>query len=724
MRDTPPAYVAFLWHMHQPNYRDPHTGDFVLPFVRLHGVKGYYDIIRLAEEYPRMRVTVNLVPSLIEQINQYARSSARDLYGDLSLIDPGDLSETQRYFIIRNFFMNRWETHVRPHPRYRELLVLRGNNPMREDPQTVVSRFSDRDILDLQTWFNLSWCGYFARADYPEITRLLEKGKDFTTDDKSAVIDVHQCIMERLLGLYKSAADDGRVELSTSPQYHPILPLLVDTESARRAIPGVELPGRFAHPEDADLQIRRGRALFEETFGFSPRGMWPPEGSVSPEVIPLAVDNGFAWMATDQDILFHSECQGTGNEKDIYLAHRAAHDGREIGVVFRDRNLSDLVGFSYAQSPPEAAAEDFLRRVENIAREKRKHPSLVAVVLDGENPWEGYMDGGEAFLRTVYGRLSDGNHSSAGSITIGEYVSSYSPHSRIAPLFSGSWINHSFGIWIGHPEENRAWDLVSLVRTYLKDKEREGAPKDALDVAWERLLAAEGSDWFWWFGDDFHSDTEEEFDALFRGYLAGVFEAFGEDPPVLLSIPIKRTSRPLEISQPLGFIHPDINGRVNDYYEWVNAGFYEVGFGSGSMYGGAEVVGGLYFGFSLENFYFRMDPVNDDVFDGSLRAYVIIRGKRTYRAVFPLVRGADEYTLSVYDTASTSRDIEVRRGVSIDRVVEMEIPFRSMDLESGDRFTFSVEVRTDGVTICRCPRRGFLQTEAPGEDFERLNWSV
>ena len=724
MKDTPPAYVAFLWHMHQPNYRDPHTGDFVLPFVRLHGVKGYYDMIRLAEEYPRMRMTINLVPSLIEQIDLYARSAARDLYGDLSLIDPGDLSFPQRYFIIRNFFMNRWETHVRPHPRYRELLVLRGSNPVREDPQTVVSRFSDRDIADLQTWFNLSWCGYFARSDYPEITSLMEKGKDFTTDDKKSVMSVHRRIMERLLNLYKNAADDGRVELSTSPYYHPILPLLVDTESARRAMPGVDLPGRFAHPEDADLQIRRGRELFEETFGFSPAGMWPPEGSVSPEVIPLAADNGFSWMASDQDILFHSECQGTGNEKDIYFAHTAAHDGREIGVVFRDRGLSDLVGFSYAQSPPGAAAKDFLRRVEDIARKKRKQPALVAVILDGENPWEGYLDGGEEFLRTVYGRLSDEKAGHAGSITIGEYVSSYPPHSRTAPLFSGSWINHSFAIWIGHPEENRAWDLVSYVRSYLAKKERENAPEDALDVARERLLAAEGSDWFWWFGDDFHSDIEEEFDTLFRGYLAGVFEAFGEDPPGLLGVPIKQTSRPLEIRQPLGFIHPDVNGRVDDYYEWVNAGFYEVGFGAGSMYGGAEVIGGLYFGFSLENFYLRMDPVDGDVFDGSLRCSVTIRGKRTYRVVFPLVRGADAYTLSVHDTASTYRDIEVREDVGVDRVVELCVPFASVDLAAGDRFTFAAEIRTDGVIICRCPRRGFLETQAPEEDFELLHWSV
>jgi len=724
VKDTPPAYVAFLWHMHQPNYRDPHTGDFVLPFVRLHGVKGYYDMIRLAGEYPRMRVTINLVPSLIEQIHHYARSSARDLYGDLSLIDPGDLTEAQRYFIIRNFFMNRWETHVRPHPRYRELLVLRGSNLMREDPSTIISRFSDRDIADLQTWFNLSWCGYFARADYPEIGGLMVKGKDFTAEDKAAVLNVHQLIMERLLDLYKTSADEGWVELSTSPHYHPILPLLVDTDSARRASPKAELPGRFAHPEDADLQIRRGKELFEKTFGFFPRGMWPPEGSVSPEVIPLAADNGFAWMASDQDILFHSECQGRGNEKDIYASHTAAHDGREIGVVFRDRGLSDLVGFSYAQSPPGAAAEDFLRRVENIAREKRKHPALVAVILDGENPWEGYLDGGEQFLRTVYGRLSDKTTTYAGSMTIGEYVSSYPPHSRIAPLFSGSWINHNFGIWIGHPEDNQAWDLVSFVRSYLTDKEQEGAPTDALDIAWERLLAAEGSDWFWWFGDDFHSDTEEEFDALFRGYLAGVFEAFGEDPPGLLSVPIKKTSRSLETRQPLGFIHPDVNGTVDDYYEWVNSGFYEVGFGSGSMYGGAEVIGSLHFGFSLENFYLRMDPVNDDVLDGSLNASVTIRGKRTYRAVFLLARGADEYTLSVYDSASTCRDIEVRKDVGIDRVVELCIPFASMDLTSGDRFTFAAEIKTDGVIVCRYPRRGFLETQTPGEDFERLNWRV
>ncbi len=426
--------VAFLWHMHQPSYKDPNTGRYILPFVRLHGTKGYYDMARLLERFPDIGVTINLVPSLIAQIKEYADGTAKDAFVDLTLNRSEDLSPAEKFFIIKNFFMNRWDTHINPYPRYRELLFKRGTTPWAEDPKDACSRFSGQDITDLQVLFNLTWMGYSVRADFPEIGELLSRGRDYTQQDKDTVIRVQREVMQRLIGLYRRIDEGGLVEFTTSPFYHPILPLLIDNTIARRALPNLNLPGHFSHPQDAQRQIEHGVALFTETFGHPPRGMWPSEGSVCPELIEYLTEAGIEWIATDQDILFNSSI-ADGAPADLYAPYRAAHGGREVCVVFRDKRLSDLISFSYAGNKPEPAAADFLRNITKIAQERKGRPTLITVILDGENPWEGYMDGGEGFLTRVYGALSEG--SVARSTSVGAYLAEHPPTPVVTTLLLG-----------------------------------------------------------------------------------------------------------------------------------------------------------------------------------------------------------------------------------------------------------------------------------------------
>jgi len=727
------AHVAFLWHMHQPSYKDPKTGDFLLPFVRLHSAKGYYDMVRLALEYPEMRMNVNLVPSLISQIVDYTEEPfdpKKDVYIDLTLKNPADLTLQEKVFIIRNFFMNRWETQVNPYPRYRELLIIRGNNPDGENPETLASRFSERDITDLQALFNLTWCGYFMRRQYEEIGRLLKKGRDFTEEDKRAIIEAQIDVMKKLIPLYKRASDEGIVELTTSPYYHPILPLLIDTESARRAMPDVSLPGRFSNVEDARGQVELGLRYFEEQVGIRPRGVWPPEGSVSPEVIPIMKSFGVEWTATDQDVLFHSHIEGSGEEKrpDIYTPYIAAHEGSSVNIVFRDRRLSDLIGFSYASNDPKRAAADFIRQINRIVEKRGDAPTLISVILDGENPWEGYMDGGEGFLRGIYGALTGGEGKIlAAPTTIGDYIDRNPPAKTIDRLHSGSWINHNFGVWIGHPEDNRGWDMVSLARKHLVEIEEKGGAgvsPDSLKAAGDALYTAEGSDWFWWFGDDFHTDLTDEFDSLFRENLKSVFRLTGVEPPDILSYPISGKAREFDVIPPVGFIEPNINGEIDDFYEWADAGKYECNPIMGTMFGGKSIVESLYFGFSVDDLYIRFDVADPDLFDEELGAAFYVRGERSFRIEFPLRRGVGKYTLSSRIDDGQYEKRGEADTVGVDSVAEFSVKFSALGLKEGDPFDFYLKITTDGIGLARYPRRGVLALRVPGEDFEMINWSA
>jgi alpha-amylase/alpha-mannosidase (GH57 family) len=718
--------------MHQPSYKDPNTGDFMLPFVRLHSAKGYYDMVKLAFEYPEMRMNVNLVPSLISQISDYAENRARDIYLELTIKPPADLTLSEKVFIIRNFFMNRWETHVYPYHRYRELLIIRGTNPDSESPKVLASRFSTRDIRDIQALFNLTWCGYFMRSQFVEIAELLKKGRDYTEDDKAIIVKLQIDVMKSLLPLYKQASDEGIIELSTSPLYHPILPLLIDTDSAKRAMPDVFLPERFSSLDDAENQIDLGLLYFEEKTGILPKGMWPSEGSVSPEIIPLLDSSNIEWTATDQDILFNSHIEGDTNP-DLYSPYTATFEGSSVNIVFRDRGLSDLIGFSYAQNDPEKAIADFLKQINRIADDRAGKPTLISVILDGENPWEGYKDGGEGFLRGVYEALSKGNTSKKaiskviGVTTIGGYLEENPPTQTIDHLHSGSWINHNYGVWIGHPEDNRAWDLVSLAKNHLIEVEKRNGDEisqEKLENARNSLYIAEGSDWFWWYGDDFHTDLTDEFDSLFRENIKNVFRLTGEEPPDALSYPISGGAKELVVSLPLGFIEPKINGTIDDYYEWADAGKYEYNPTFGSMFGGKTIVETLYYGFSLKNLYIRLNATDPSFFEEEFEVDFYLRAEKPYKLTFPLKQGADKFTLYSRIEDEGYENAGEFDTLGIDSVVEFSLPFSALELKEGDTFEFYFKITTGSIGITRCPRRGAITLQVPGENFEKTNWSV
>src|SRR5512144_2299536 len=385
-----PVRLALLWHMHQPPYRDAETGEYLLPWVRLHATRAYNDMAWILERHPGVRCTVNFTPILLEQLDDYVAGTAHDRFQDLTRRPAADLAPEDRGAILRSFFMVDWETHVRPLPRYWDLLQKRGRDVRHADVARLASTFSDPEITDLQALFNLAWMGFGALADDEGLRILAAKGRDYSREDIAYVLGAQARILAGVVPRWRALAQGGQVELSTTPYYHPILPLVCDTDVARRALPEVELPPRFSWPEDARWHVREAIASHARRFGAPPAGMWPAEGAVSPEAVEVLAGEGARWAASDEGVLLHSLPADAERLGSLYRPWKvSAGSAGEIAMLFRDRSLSDLIGFTYAKVPATDAVQDFLSHLAAIGDAWEKNgqegPATVGVFLDGEN---------------------------------------------------------------------------------------------------------------------------------------------------------------------------------------------------------------------------------------------------------------------------------------------------------------------------------------------------
>jgi len=719
--------IAFFWHMHQPYYRNPLTGSYSLPWVRLHALKGYYDMISLLEDYPAIRQTFNLVPSLIRQLNDYAGGEGQDVFLEYSRRPAEDLSPEEKKFILANFFMCYWENMVKPYPRYWDLLKKRGLKVPEYRLEELLPKFTPQDFRDLQVWFNLTWTGYRIRQEDKNVRELIQKGKDFTEEEKASLLKIQQEVIRKLIPLYRSLLSRGQVEITVSPFYHPILPLLVDWSFASRAMPRAGLPGFFAHPEDAEAQIQKAVAFYEKTFAARPSGLWPSEGSVCPEMIPLVQRAGIRWMASDEGILFKS-LPGEAGRAALYRPYRARFQGSEVLMVFRDRNLSDLIGFTYSKNEPQASVQDLLTHLQNIAlSHSRDRDPFVLIALDGENPWEYYPDGGRAFLSGLYERLS--RETVLKTVKVGEFLETNPPRETLEALHTGSWIDQNFHIWIGQPEDNLAWNCLKRTRGFLeKAASRDSTSNpEKKELAWEEIYIAEGSDWFWWFGDDFSSDQDDEFDRLFRMHLGNVHLLLGTEIPDYLKTPISTTHEVKPTLEPVGFISPSLDGQVTHFYEWREAGYFSAKTTGGSMYRGEGFVSGFYYGFDPERLYFRVDPIwrTKDPLQG-LRINIHFSQPWDWQIVFPLKFSGGE--IPYYDLFLREGDGLVPKTRSTHmgagKILELSIPFQELRLQPGEKIQFFIQVQKGDFEVERHPRSGYLSFSIPDRDFEMTHWQI
>lgn len=518
--------VAFLWHMHQPLYKDLVTGKYHLPWVRLHSTYSYLDMASILDEFPHAKVTFNLTPSLIWQLLDISSGGGTDdLFYELTAKNARDLTDAEKAFILKNFFSCDLNHAIFPIEKYKDLFIRRGND-LREDELIKRARdFSEGDLRDLQVFFNLAWCGFTLREKDPVVRELLRKGRDYTEKEKQELLVVQNRVVASILPIYRKLQDEGRAEIATSPFYHPIMPLLCRGRAGNSA-KGFELC------EDARAQLKKAIDLYYQVFGRRPIGMWPPEGSVSQEIIPLLADEGIEWIATDEGILLESfKGRDMLREDLIYKAYRAEEGASAVSMVFRDINISNAISFRYSNMPVKQSTHELIHDIHGIkkATDPKEGEHIVAIILDGENPWPYFNDGGRTFLSETYKVLTATKELEM--VSIGEYMRSRKERKKIGKIASGSWINRNFDKWIGSPQKNKAWEY--LIRTKKAMASFGELSKEVL----EELYIAEGSDWFWWY-DDFGSELNFVFDELYRMHLANIYRLAGKEVPYYLMQPV------------------------------------------------------------------------------------------------------------------------------------------------------------------------------------------
>lgn len=607
-----PIYLAIIWHQHQPLYaKDAENKYYVRPWVRVHATKDYVDMAAILEDYPDLHVTFNLTPSLIRQLDDLG-SGAKDLYWVLSEVPAEALDSEQKQFILDRFFDTNRKIIAR-FPRYQALLDLRDSS------EDALNEFNVQDYRDLQVLFNLAWVDPDWLGMEP-LDTLVKKGKDFSEEDKIVLFEEHLKLIHEVIPIHRELQDSGQIEVTMTPYAHPILPLLVTTDLAREALPDLTLPSPpFIQGFDAVAQVELGVQLYEDHFGQPPRGMWPAEGAVAQDIISMIARNGIQWMASDEGVLANSlgfdSFTRDSNEvvveaDQLYRPYYVEGSrGGPVGMVFRDVAISDRVGFTYSGVAGEAAAQDFVDRIHAI-REKLIEsgaggPRLVSVILDGENAWEYYDNDGKEFLHGLYRRLSE--DLSIITVTPSEFLALAPDQPTIEDLWAGSWINHDYSTWIGEEEENQAWDLLRDTRDfldlYIRGNRQGQASEEVINEALASMYAAEGSDWFWWYGADQNSGNDESFDNQYRDTLKEVYQALGESPPVTLDVPIIPQQAASADLAPSGLFTPTIDGLVADG-EWDAAGVYQAA--GGVMASGETIFDSLAFGFDTLNLYLKL----------------------------------------------------------------------------------------------------------------------
>jgi alpha-amylase/alpha-mannosidase (GH57 family) len=609
----PVLRVVVLWHQHQPFYKDLVTGEYRLPWVRLHALKDYYGMVKLLEEFPQVHQTFNLVPSLITQIQEYGTGAARDPFFRVASLPANDLTVEERRFALQYLFQANLDHLIRRYPRYAELYDRFHSSGAAPDRPEYLQ---PQDFTDLQVLSQLAWFDEFFLQE-PEIANLVRKGRGFSLDDQKFVIACQQELINRVLPAHADAAKQGRIEISTSPFYHPILPLVSDTNAGAASTPGLPLPqNHFRHPEDAREQIVRGLDLHEKVFGLRPRGMWPSEGSLSEEVLAIAAGLGVHWTATDEGVL--SRTLGMSFMRDgrgrlpaaaaerLYTIHRYENSQTRIHLLFRDHAISDLIGFVYSGMPPQDAAGHLIHNIKDSAQSimAQGKDVVVPIILDGENAWEYYPESGREFLRRFYDALQ--NDPSIEAVTVSEAIERHQNFNILNSLTPGSWIHANFNVWIGAPEDNKSWDYLYQARNFY-DQASQHVSEEQRKLALEELLIAEGSDWNWWYGPEHHSANDREFDELYRKHLSNVYQALGATPPDYLAQPIMGGgAQPVFVPQ-THYIHPRIDGEMIRYFEWMGAAHYTADRRSGAMHGKVFLLDAIYAGIDGTNVYGRMD---------------------------------------------------------------------------------------------------------------------
>ncbi|MFP4458541.1 MAG: glycoside hydrolase family 57 protein [Candidatus Zixiibacteriota bacterium] len=703
-------YVAILWHMHQPWYSEAGSSKCIMPWVRLHALKDYYDMPDWVEKVPGMKATFNLVPSLLKQIQGYADGELTDKYQDLFMMHPGDMTKKGREFVVKNFFAANHENFVATSPRYNFLSKKRNQG---------AQAFTDQEIIDLQMHFEMAWFGQSMKKS-KAIKKFLRKDIGFDHKDKQVIIEMEKERLSSIIPKYRQIAQNEDIELTTTPFYHPILPILCDFENIKAADTSSPMPdARFSYPEDAKAQIEKGLEYFEQSIGQKPMGMWPSEGSVAEDIIPLMIDAGVKWIATDEEILWKS-MGGTKKIDSLFVPYYREIGDKKLALFFRDHKLSDKIGFEYSNWKADEAVQDFLVNLRGIRdiMPNSPYPYIVPVILDGENAWEYFRDNGEKFLTSLYNELVDADDIEP--ITFSGFMDMQPDFRRLKYLAAGSWISGNFRTWSGDPEKNRGWELVAKTRDILEKSDLDSQKKEK---AFEHMMIAEGSDWFWWYGEGNYTPYLDQFDRLFRSHLrAAIKDCKDNEFPELDEVVFEKEPVIDFQKQPVSLITPIIDGKETSFYEWSPAGSYKPTSFRGTMHGeGSKTISKLHIGFNLQNLYMRMDGkknIREEVYTNDFD--IALKFQKPQEKTI-LIK--NDYTIELYLKGKRIQR-KIEPIAEIRDIIEISIPFVFLGAKEKSQIIFTIEIYRKDVLLETIPIGGVFAIDVPDESYKLDMWHV
>ncbi|MFP4687497.1 MAG: hypothetical protein ACLFN5_05235, partial [bacterium] len=682
---------------------------FQLPWVRLHTLREYHDMAEMLERHPETKVTVNWTPVLLQQIDEYS-SGFSDRMQSFRDKKASELDPHEQYLFVRGAFRAHAPTMINPYPRLKEL-HQRWLKAKEQENRDLKLRWDKKDLLDLQIWSTLNWFGFSALRQYPRLNELREKGSGFSEGDKQTIREIEQKLLENCLPRWRSLLDKTAMEISVSPYFHPIGPLLCNYEDIDEAMPGVPKPERtIKWPEDARWQLEEAREAAKKWFELDEVGLWPSEGSLSQAFMQEIAATGFKWAATDEALL-HRVLHEQGAHNGPREIYRAYSWQNRVPVFFRDHEISDRVGFDYSKMSTGDALNDFFGYIDSIRHRtpEKLEGRVLSIILDGENPWEYFNDAGQSFLDGLYSRLNSSTDIRA--VTPSSFLNEQKKLPRIERMGAGSWINGNFNIWGGSSLDVRAWEMLAETREALLSWENLSEEKCA--ACWRALYTAQGSDWFWWYGEPFHSMDDDQFDEIFRQSLIYIYKQGNHPEPSHLYHPLQSSEAP-GYEPPRLLITPKIDGRESHYREWWGAAKIIPRLETGSMARSSERFRAIRFGSDLENLYGRVD------FEKLPPAGTLCRIKLNGSTF--ILGPPEEGQGKIIDTGSNT-GVENSHWV-FDRILEWKVPMQATKLSPGQYCKFQIQLVQNETTFERFPVHGQLNLPLLDKKTEASEWHV